>query len=515
MPTPALRAKPDAMIRRFILATLACSAALAATAAQGQTSRQTALPVPRFEPGPCAVTMSAIPRPVQCGTLVVAETRSPQPSTRAARRQQASQRTVTIPVVIVKATAASPKPDPVIFLHGGPGGSVVASVPFLFDDSRLVRPAGAPPLPPFITDDRDWIFFDQRGAGLGQPRLDCGEVQLTDSGLVSDADVALTDACHQRLAAAGIDLSQYNAQAVAADVADMRRVLGFDRFNLFGVSYGSRIAFAIQRYAPQGLRAAIHDAPYPPEAKGTEDLPVLVAREVREVLAKCEADAACRARFGGLEPRLTAAGAAWAASPKVVDGKTYTVEDLASFLLDATYSWAGTRSLPATLTAILDGDMTALDAYMADRSSYDEGQNLTHFCKEELPFESEAAMRAKAGDDPLARAIVTTAARYFQACRAWQVGPPDPREIEPVRSDVPTLMIASQIDAGCPVDTVNGSVRFLSRGTVIEVPNATHGISRRSACVRGMIHRFLAEPAAAVDTSCIATEHATLPFILD
>jgi pimeloyl-ACP methyl ester carboxylesterase len=148
--------------------------------------------------------------------------------------------------------------------------------------------------------DRDWIFFDQRGAGLGQPNLDCGEVQLTDSGLVSDLDVALMTACHQRLKAAGIDLSRYNSEEIARDVADLRRTLGFDAFNLYGVSYGSRVAFAVQHYAPEGLRAAIHDAPYPPEAKGTEDLPWLVAREVRDVLAKCEADPACKAKFGRL-----------------------------------------------------------------------------------------------------------------------------------------------------------------------------------------------------------------------
>jgi pimeloyl-ACP methyl ester carboxylesterase len=495
------------MIHRLPLALLAAAAALTASCSQ-QTASQTASgALPRFERGPCAADMSAVPRPVECGTLVVAETRMPGGG--------AGARTVSIPVVIVKATAANPKPDPVIFLHGGPGGSVVETVPFLFDDSRVERPAGSPPLPAYVTGDRDWIFFDQRGGGLGQPKLDCGEVQLTDSGLVSDADVALTDACHTRLSAAGIDLTQFNAQAIAGDVADLRTALGFDQFNVFGVSYGSRIVFAIQRYAPEGLRAAIHDAPYPPEAKGTEELPALVAREVREVLAKCEASDACRTRYGGLEPRLTAAAAAWAATPRVVGGKTYRVEDLASYLLDATYSWAGTRALPRNLTAILDGDMTALDTYMADRSSYDEGQNLTHFCKEELPFESEAAMRAKAGTDPLALAIVTTAARYFQACRAWAVGPPNPSEIEPVTSDVPTLMTAAQIDAGCPVDYVNGAVRTLSRGTVVEVPNATHGISRRSACVRGMIHRFLDDPSKPVDTGCIAGEHTSIPFTLN
>jgi pimeloyl-ACP methyl ester carboxylesterase len=484
------------MMQRFAMSILAPALGLVALAVSASSAEPRGR-VPRFEPGPCPLDVSRIDRPVECGVLVVAENRA-----------RPRGRTVTMPVVIAKATAATPKPDPVIYLHGGPGGSALNSGLAGFFQARPGQTAMATP-------DRDWIFFDQRGSGLGQPNLDCGEVQLTDSGLVSDSDIALMTACHQRLKAAGIDLSQYNSQVIAADVADLRTVLGFDRFNLFGVSYGSRVAFAVQAYAPQGLRAAIHDAPYPPDAKGTQDLPVLVAREVREVLAKCEADEACKARFGGLEPRLTAAAGQWARMPKVVNGKTYTVEDLASWLLDATYSWTGTRSLPRDLDMILAGNMAALDAYMADRSTYQEGQNLTHFCKEELPFESEAAMRASAGSDPLALAIVTTAARYFKACETWNVGRSDPREIQPVRSGVPTLLIASQIDAGCPVDFSHAAARSLTNVTTVEVPNMTHGASRRSVCARAMVHAFLDDPAKPVNTTCLALEHDRLPFILD
>lgn len=474
----------------------------AAAVAGGATPAPQGLP--RFMPGPCAVDVSFVPRKTDCGVLIVAENRA-----------RPRGRVVSIPMVIVRGEGADRKPDPVIYLHGGPGGAGLVSLRAFFDDSRQTRLAGAPPLPAMVPADRDWIFFDQRGTGLGQPNLDCGEVQLTDSGLVSDLDVDLMAACHARLSAAGIDLSRYNSEAIAADIDDMRKALGFDRFNLFGISYGSRVAFAVQRHAPQGLRAAIHDAPYPSEAKGTERLPVLVAREVRQVLGKCEEDPACKARFGGLEPRLTAAAAEWATTPRTVEGKTYTVEDLASWLLDATYSWTGARSLPRDLSAVLDGRMAALDAYMADRSGYQEGQNLTHFCKEELPFESEAAMRSSAAGDPLAQAIVSTAARYFAACRRFPVGPPNPLEGQPVPSAVPTLLIASQIDAGCPGDYSAETLRHLSRGVYVEVPNTTHGASRRSACARSMVHAFLADPSKPVDTACLASEHARLPFILD
>jgi pimeloyl-ACP methyl ester carboxylesterase len=450
--------------------------------------------VPRFEAGACLFEAERIPRKVDCGTLYVAEDRAKPGGNR-----------VAIPVVIVRASDPNPKPDPVVFLHGGPGGDVVAGLPGWFDDRRLQT----------VTTDRDWIFFDQRGTGSGLPDLDCGTVQLTDSGLASDADVVAMTACYERLKGQGIDLSKYNSEQIAADVADMRRVLGFDQYNLVGISYGSRVAFSVMQYANEGLRAVVHDAPYPPESKGTENLPVLVAREVRQVLALCEADPACKARYGGLEPRLTAMAAQWARNPVTVQGKTYTVEDLASWLLDATYGWASTRSLPRDIAAVMNGRMGVLDDYIANRSVYEEAQNMATFCKEELPFESVADMTRKAGTDPLALAIVSTTSRYFEACKAWDLGPPNPREIEPVVSSIPTLVIASEIDAGCPTDAAAATMGNLSAGTFVPVPNATHGISRRSVCVNGIVAKFLDNPAAPVDQSCVAIEHAHLPFILD
>jgi pimeloyl-ACP methyl ester carboxylesterase len=450
--------------------------------------------LPRFEAEPCPFDTAGLPRKVECGTLTVAEDRS-----------KPDGNVTDIPVAIVRASSPNPKPDPVIFLHGGPGGDVVSRV------GDIARTTG----PSAITTDRDWVYFDQRGSGLGLPDLDCGTVQLTDSGLASDADIEAMTACYQRLVAQGVDLSHYNSKTIAADITDLRRVLGIGEYNLFGISYGSRVAFAVQQYAPEGLRAVIHDAPFPPESKGTENLPVLVAREVRQILSICDADPACSARYGGLEPRLTAMAAAWAANPLEVNGKTYTVEDLASWLLDATYGWGSTRSLPRDLTAVMAGRMQVLDDYIGGRSTYEEAQNMAHFCSEELPFESATAMREKAGTDPLAIAIVSTASRYFKACEAWDLAPPDPREIQPVRSSTPTLVIASEIDAGCPSDAALATMPNLSRGTYVGVPNATHGISRRSRCVAAMVTSFIDDPAKPLDRTCIPTEHGSLPFILD
>ena len=71
-------------------------------------------------------------------------------------------------------------------------------------------------------------------------------------------------ACHDRLVQHGVDLSAYNSAATAADIEDLRVVLGYSKWNLYGGSYGSRIALTVMRDFPQGVRSVILDSAIPP-----------------------------------------------------------------------------------------------------------------------------------------------------------------------------------------------------------------------------------------------------------
>ena len=98
---------------------------------------------------------------------------------------------------------------------------------------------------PVFATGRDLIFFDQRGIGLSQPALDCpgydrlvldfldrkiggrevGEQEITELLLES------LRTCRDDLAKVA-DLTAYNSAASAADVDEIRKVLGFEQVNL-------------------------------------------------------------------------------------------------------------------------------------------------------------------------------------------------------------------------------------------------------------------------------------------
>lgn len=448
---------------------------------------------PEYRPGVCQIAAEG--RKLDCGTLVVDESRGAPTSRR-----------IEIPVVIVRASAPKQGLPPVVYLHGGPGGSAIEGLP-----TRLKSAVGRE----LIGIDQDWIFIDQRGAGLGRPRLDCPGAQLTDAGPPSAEDAARINACLKELARSGVDLSRYNAVEVALDVEDLRRTLMLSKIDLFGGSYGTRIEAAIQTHAPEGVRVVVQDSPWPPEGGWAAGTPEQVSAAVALVLRKCAAQPDCAARYPDVAARFAETARRWLAGPQTIGGKTYTHDDLASFLMEATYSNGGVRRLPASLARISAGDMTPVDEVMAERSYYDEGQHMAHLCREELPFESAARVRAGAGSDPVAQLLVTSLNRLFDVCRGLNIASAAPLENQPVRTAIPTLFLAAEIDPGCPPHLTQAAAAGYSASQVVIVANATHGVTGNNACARAMARAFLADPTSPLDRSCLPAADTPLPFHLD
>ena len=467
----------------FALALLAAGCAKAAPAST---------PSLGFHPTTCDGAYAGLPQRVDCGTLVVEETRGAN-----------NGRVVELPVVIVHATAADKKPDPVIFLHGGPGGSVVPGLP-----DRLRRS------PALITPDRDWIFFDQRGTGTAKPSLDCGEAPLSDAGVTSDAGVAILQACGKAFQAQGIDLSQYNSAVIVKDIRDLRMALGITAYNIYSGSYGTRVAMAVMQHDPADLRAAVLNSTWPPEASATGPLGPLVSRNVRKVLGYCAKDPVCNAKFPNIEARLDTRLSTWLTTPVTKDGKTYTADEMGAFLLDEIYADEGARRLPLTIDTVLKGDYRALDAFIKVQAGYSEGQFFTTLCSEEFPFESPDKVQDGDGKDPIAAAVARDAKRFFPVCDAFPTGKPDPIENEPLTSDIPTLMMSADIDAGCPYELSEAAVKRLSHGRNYFFPNRMHTI-QGSECAHRLVAQFLETADANVNADCIKTDRPSFPFIYD
>ena len=445
---------------------------------------------PAFKRGACAADYKGAGLKVECGTLVVDETRGDPKSRR-----------ISVAVAIVRASQPKPGLPPVVYLHGGPGGSALGGLPRMLK-SKASRE--------FVAVDQDWIFIDQRGGGQSSPNLDCPGTHLTDAGPPTGQDAQGLVACLKAFQAKGVDLSRYNAVEVAKDVQDLRKVLKLKQIDLFGGSYGTRIEAAIQTHAPQGVRAVVQDSPWPPEADWTVGGPAMVSTSIDIVMSKCAVVAECARRYPDLKAKLAAVAERWLAGPQTIGGKTYTADDLGGYLMDASYFTAGV--LPRDLWKIIQGDVSPVAEFVENRDYYSEGQFMTHLCKEEIPFERRAAVADGTQDDPVARLMVASMQRIHDVCGAIDVGPVSPAEQRPVKTAIPTLFLAAEIDPGCPPELTRAASKGYQGSQVVIVTNATHGVSRSSPCVRKMIRSFFQDPTKPVDRSCLPAADAAMSF---
>lgn len=400
--------------------------------------------------------------------------------------------------------------SPVVFLNGGPGGGIV----------HLAAAFRGFPF--------DVVAIDLRGSGLSEPSLDCPEIDSAFAELVSlpaggseddDRYVALLGECRDRLVAAGVDFDAFDTAAAAADVATVRRALGYDEWNLWGSSYGSWVALAVLRDDPAGVRSAVLDATLPPDVDFLAELPVNATRAFAELASACSADSGCARRFGDVRTLIRAAVDRLDEDPVsvrvvrpgtgegidvLVDGATFY-----GVLFDAMYESSGLGRLPLLIERAADGDVTELvqgfvDGRDPNNLVFSEALYEAVVCSDDVPFaEPQTVTDGLEGRDAAFVAAFDTG-DFFEDCAAWPMDPSDPSGDAPVVSDVPTLLVTGRFDPVTPPAWTRRAAETLTRSTVVEMPARGHGLAVNDLCSLSIMSAFLGEPTTIPDLACVA-----------
>jgi pimeloyl-ACP methyl ester carboxylesterase len=260
-------------------------AALLATAASSATPRDK---VPRFETGPCEFRPGNWAQQVrlECGHLIVAQDRS-----------HPEGRTFRLAVAILRAKEPSKMP-PLVMLHGGPSGpgGLIAGE---------INLAGrwAPRL------ERDVIVYDQRGAGASEPPLSTlclvpDAVQpreLPSPRERQEGYDANARACVATLRAQGIDPEAFSSAVNAQDLIDLRTTLGYRSWDLFGVSYGSRLVQEAMQRDPNSIHSVILGSPNPREPLFEAVAALSFERTLDHLFVACAAQRSCATAFPTFE----------------------------------------------------------------------------------------------------------------------------------------------------------------------------------------------------------------------
>ena len=474
-------------------------------------------PAPVFQPAKCEVPLpdGQDAAHVECGSLTVPEDRD-RPSGRA----------IELAVAILHSTAASPEPDPLVMLSGGPGDAALAGVL-----PRLTGDFAAP-----IQSRRDIVVFDQRGTGFSHPALDCPEVlgsteefaELLSPEDEAERDAADIIACRDRLIAEGNDLSTYSSAATALDIVDVMAALGYEQWNLYGLSYGTRVALTALRDVPnRRIRSAVLDSVVPLQSIAQGAGPPSLQRSFDVLFAACAADPGCDGAFPDLRQtvfdlydRLNAAPLTL--QPSAPDGQPFTVVVTG----DRLFRLAGNAFQNADLIPYIPifaattaaGNTTLLSIALSQLGApafYSPGLAFAVLCNEELPFDTAAAL-ADADQGVAPTLIASYSANPYRgetlrrAC-AEMGHPPRAIENEPVSSQVPALILAGEYDTATPPAFGRLAQSTLPNSYFFQFPGFGHvelfeqaAPTGPPACAMRIMAQFLDDPTHEPDGSCIA-----------
>lgn len=413
-------------------------------------------------------------------------------------------RTLEVGVTVVPARSGDTNEAPLFVLGGGPGQAVS-------------RYGWAPAYFASVNETRDLVFVDQRGTGRSAP-LPCPPPKPTDpqARLDSLEVVPGLDDCVRALGRSA-DLTQYHTTRYVDDLDAVRRALGYDRINLWGGSYGTRVALVYLRRHPQAARAAVlqgvvHTAfRYPLRHAAA-------AKGAFAMLAEaCSRDVACSG-LGDLHANLAAVlarfspGGEVAAMASVSGAEPIRLRLTRGVFLDwlraRMYSADTAVRIPSLLSELASGaDFAAVvEGVLAYEASFREGVDwftglwLGVICSEDLPFITEAMIEEETGglwfEDFRVR-------RERLACDAWPRGTPPEGFEEPVRSDVPVLAISGALDPVTAPAGADEALRGLSRSVHI-VGRFGHILGDLS-CGGAVIRAFLDDlDMEELDTTCLA-----------
>lgn len=452
---------------------------------------------PAFMPTVCPFEIE-IDLTVTCGVVEVSANRGEGPG-----------RTIELAVAILRTPAPDPAADPVVYLAGGPGGVSLAEH-FIWlsglddweDHPILAR--------------RDMVLIDQRGTGYSRPSLWC------------DDEREWPEDCHRRLVEAGLDLSAFSTRESAADLVDVRRALGLEEWNLYGSSYGTRLALTVLRDHPEGVRSLVLEGVYPPDVvPAYHEYLDHALRAIDEVTAACAAEAACAARYGDVGELLLQALRSADGSP---DAPINAV-DLMDLVFGSLYMIEGVLDLPFALElAVLGSFDEAVDVLIEGAgfapgrrgpSAHDglsggdpteDSAGLFHSieCREEIAFTDLSAIERRAdelfeaGVDDLLLGVLIAGIAYpiEEICTWWHSGVSAPEERLPAVSDVPVLLLSGRFDPITPPEWGDRAAATLTRSTHVVAPNLAHSLVLEDPCIDRIVGWFLDEPATAPDTSC-------------
>jgi pimeloyl-ACP methyl ester carboxylesterase len=423
-------------------------------------------------------------------------------------------RDLDLRVAVIPARSATPEPDPVFMLAGGPGGAATASLDWTADVFGGIH------------ENRDIVLVDQRGVG-GSNALLVGQPPDVSGMSETEADTVIRAWVAEQLDSFDADPRYYTTSFAMDDVDAVREALGYDRINMFGASYGATAAQYYIRQHGDRLRAVVLDGATLLDVPVFERIAANSQDALDQLAERCAADADCAAAYPAFSDELDRVMAALADDPVTTGVKVPGTDE--PMVVDAG-GFAG--AIHAGLLGETSSAHIPWFIHSADQGRWDEVANailaasggsasnnnpvmsqMIRCAESWARFDPAEVARLGAGSYYL-DVQLAAAQEQARSCGYVPRGVVPDSDAEPARTDVPVLLVVGSADPQDPPANIESAPDYFPNGVTVVAEGHGHTVAHLG-CMPSIVDAFIeGGTATSLDTSCVAEGVPLSPFRL-
>jgi pimeloyl-ACP methyl ester carboxylesterase len=418
---------------------------------------------------------------------------------------------LSLRVAVVPALSLEPATDPLVPIAGGPGQSTIDFYAGTANAFEMIR------------RDRDIVLLDQRGTG-GSALMDCDiDEDIVRGNMTLEQTRIATEACIDLLPH---DPRYFTTSVAVLDLEALRVALGYTQFNLYGISYGTRVAQHFARQFPDSTRSVILDGVVPPQMALGPGIANEAQNALDGIFARCAETPACDERFPNIQTRFSALKSELAddevtlSIPHPSTGEpeavTFGSDDLAGAIRMLSYHPSTVALIPLLIDEAANGRFTPLASQhlmilesLTDAISI--GMHNSVVCTEDAPFFAGESISEEDLAATYIGPLLVDALKTI--CSVWPRGILDEGFKEPLVTQAPVLLLSGDADPITPPAYADIAA--------LELPNALHLIGKQQGhgqaprgCMKDVMADFVSAASVVdLDSQCLDRQFA-MPFFL-
>ena len=401
---------------------------------------------------------------------------------------------IPLNIEVVPARTGVAKEAPMFIIMGGPGQAATDLVSFfseIFEKINL---------------ESDLVFIDQRGTGKSNPlQLKVVYNSLQDyfrdefnvNKIIKESYDSLSQISN---------LENYGTKNAINDIEKVRQEMGYDKINLYGTSYGTRVVMAYTNKYPGRVRTVTLKGLVPPGLVIPYNFAEDAQRSLDLLIKDCREDSACNFTFPDLGKEIRSFfSKPFPLKIEIENPGTnqkeqieLNKETIALNLRVLLMSPSSTKTIPYLFTEANKGNFTPLtDMILMIKKSYVhgiyDGMTLCVVCNEDYP--ALAKMPSENGDRNFLKDYWIQ--RIKNACSIWNKEKKELPETIIEKQDIPALIISGNRDAATPPKYGEQALKYFTNGRHIIIKQGSHSFDGLRNCVENIICEFVVNGEAA------------------